>query len=375
MIVASPKGRISLEVLEYGLTVHKLLLCLDDGSTIDIIPGPENGEVHKEKRSFLHTIIGRYTNRLPTGVHTIDDGVTLTPEPVESDKVSHHGGVDAFDTKTFNQITLSQSQLYDDRDTLPTHTLALFSYVSKPLENGYPGEMLIEAGFFVADDSVVLTHRAKMLDGVACPVNLTQHWGFNLTADQIKSSTIADHSLRLNATAIAETDQNNLATGGKVPIEGSAFDFKTPRKIGEKEIVQDHYYFFDRDSTAVDNTITQDIDAHVTDIASRRASEDAQLSLSSDSVQLNFLTNQSGVMFYAGGGFSDSAPQRKAGHVDAKDEKAPYPKHGCAFFEFHHPLSTFLHEPYAKHANTSTILNKEEGNVYQNWVRMDVTLR
>lgn len=174
MQITSPNHRISLEVLEYGLTVHKLKLSLKDGTTIDVIPGPENAEDHQKSRSFLHTIIGRYTNRVPVGNHEIERGVFVTPEPVESEQVSHHGGIDAFDRKRFTSITLSESQLYSNRDALPAHTMALFKYVSSSGENGYPGAMLVEAAFYVGDESIVLTHRATMLDGVACPINLTQ---------------------------------------------------------------------------------------------------------------------------------------------------------------------------------------------------------
>lgn len=124
----------------------------------------------------------------------------------------------------------------------------------------------------------------------------------------------------------------------------------------------------------MDRTIAQSLE----DIRSARdvaQSQQPQLKLESGDVALHFNTNQSGVMFYAGGGFDGSAPHRKACHIDERDKDSAYPKHGCAFFEFHHPLSTFLHKEYETHANTSTILNRQEGNVYQNWVKIDVLLK
>lgn len=373
MQITSPNNRISLQVLEFGLTVHSLEINLSNGETIDVIPAPDV-EDHK-KSKFLHTIIGRYTNRIPVGNHQIDSSTSFTPQLVEGDSVSLHGGVDAFDKKLFAPIKLEQAQLYAENDRLPNHAMALFNYVSSSGENGYPGTMLVEAAFFLSDHSLILTHRAKMLDEVACPINLTQHWGFNLTADQVKSSTIADHDLYLNARSIAETDPaTKLATGKSVAIQGTPFDFSTQRKIGDREIVQDHYYLFDRNARGIDKTIAhslQDVKP-ATEIAQ---THQPQLTLESGDVALRFHTNQSGVMFYAGGKFDKSAAHRKPCHVDDKDRDAAYPRHGSAFFEFHHPLATFLHDEYAAHANTSTILNKDEGNVYQNWAKIDVVVK
>ncbi|TIC16913.1 galactose mutarotase-like protein [Wallemia mellicola] len=373
MIIKSQNERITLEVLPFGLTVHKLLIKSNDGSLIDIIPGPENAQDHKESRTFLHTIIGRYTNRVPVDNHKIASGAVVHPEPVESEIVSHHGGIDAFDRKTFDAITLAQSQLYGDKDIPENFTFQLFKLVSDDGENGYPGKMLVEAAFFVSDGSVILTHRAKMLDDKPCPINLTQHWGFNLTADKIRSSTIGDHLLYLNSKSIAETsDSSNLALGSKVDIDGTPFDFNKLRKINEKEIIQDHYYFFNRDGSKIDRTIAQSENDIISAQSIANDKQETQLLLKSDEISLHFTTNQSGVMFYAGGGFDESAPRRKTCHEDVNNKNAAYPKNGCAFFEFHHPLSTFLHKEYQEDAKTTTILNKDEGNIYQNWVKIDI---
>lgn len=40
------------------------------GQTHDIVIGPENPEDHL-KNKYTNTLIGRYTNRLPVGTHTI----------------------------------------------------------------------------------------------------------------------------------------------------------------------------------------------------------------------------------------------------------------------------------------------------------------
>ena len=78
-------------------------------------------------------------------------------------------------------------------------------------------------------------------------------------------------------------------------------------------------------------------------------------------------------MFYGGLGFNESAPRRKLNHrMNDNDDNEGYPINGCAFFEFHHPLSTFCYKDYEKHAKTTTILNGDEGNIYSSWVKISV---
>ena len=173
---------IKIELLELGLTVYKLLVKVGD-SYIDIIPGFEKEEDYVNLgRKFLHSIIGRYTNRLEVKEHKIKchngNESSLNPEPVESDKVSHHGGLDSFDRQFFKHVRdLNQVKLFDTTEFggFNEESYAIFNYVSNHGDNGYPGNMLIEVLVLLTDNDVLINHRGCMLDEtVPCPINLTQ---------------------------------------------------------------------------------------------------------------------------------------------------------------------------------------------------------
>lgn len=107
-------------------------------------------------------------------------------------------------------------------------------------------------------------------------------------------------------------------------------------------------------------------------------------------VSLAFRTNQSTVQAYTGQNF-DGKHSRKALH---KNGDKGYPSFGsltafacdkscgtdrtpcfagAMFLEFMQPMGTFLHPELAEIAGTDTVLR--EGEVYESWVEVAVTLR
>ena len=202
-----------LEVLPYGLTLHRLFVQADGKvrpltrpllrahlnlsfQTHDILIGPEAPSDHLVQK-YTNTIIGRYANRVPAGAHTFTrNGFTgtLNAASNESPTVSLHGGITGWDLQPWEPLPdPSAAQLFTpaeiSRLQADAPTSIIFRRESPDGEEGYPGRLLVEVLVRLAQPqgkptedgklwklgSVLLLYRAKLLDeGKVTPINVTQ---------------------------------------------------------------------------------------------------------------------------------------------------------------------------------------------------------
>lgn len=165
-------------------------------------------------QKYTNTIVGRYSNRLPVGTHSITrNGATssVTPQSNESPTVSLHGGPTGFDQAAFEPVPLdalapssggsvtassppgalfTPAELNTLQTQLPQGSSALFRHVSQDGDQGFPGTLIVEVivGLLPPQapststgeyhlGSIVFIYRAKLADDgpkVVTPINLTQ---------------------------------------------------------------------------------------------------------------------------------------------------------------------------------------------------------
>ncbi|THH17897.1 hypothetical protein EW146_g2994 [Bondarzewia mesenterica] len=422
---------LAVELLPHGLTVHRLFVQAD-GRTHDLVVGPEDPRGHLEQK-YTNTIIGRYTNRVPVGSYSVSrNGLTsqVSPQP-NSDAtptVSLHGGPTGFDAADFEPIPLdalvgaapfnpenitassppgalfTPAELNTFQSMLPQGSSALFRMVSKDGDQGYPGTLLVEvvvgllppnaprnsAGEYHLG-SIVFIYRAKLVDGgkkVVTPINLTQHWGFNLDAslkEGPESESVKGHSLTIKATHIVDVDPAGLSTGELIAVAD------TPHKHEKKLIGDqfpevavagskggyDHFYVFAprKQTTAPAHRIPvssfkPDFD-YAKEILSEKPDDSVvELASKKSGLRLSFETNQSGVQFYSNNfATGDGAKKRIHGGSGKAGPGQGYGAGSAAFLEFHEPIASFLH-PSTNPSGNDTLLGPDE--IYNNFVRIDV---
>ena len=107
----------------------------------------------------------------------------------------------------------------------------VFSYVSEDMEQGYPGELVVETIYdFDDEDNLEITFVAKSNKNTV--LNLTNHLYWNLHGEG-SDKTILDHELRLNCSQVLEMDTVQIPTGKLLDVKGTALDFTTWRKFGD----------------------------------------------------------------------------------------------------------------------------------------------
>ncbi|KAI0351752.1 galactose mutarotase-like protein [Trametes cingulata] len=403
---------LALEVLPAGLTLHRLFVQAD-GKTHDILIGPEDPQGHLTQK-YTNTIIGRYANRLPVGSFLVErNGVTsiVSPKPNEAPTVSLHGGPKGFDAHPWEPLVdpttaelFTPAELATIQTRLPTSVI--FRRISEDGEEGYPGRLLIEALVGLAQPegapnvtadgkkewnlgSVLIVYRAKLLDEKkVTPINLTQHWGFNLDASLQEGEdtlTIKDHTISIKADHTIELNSEGLSTGSLLPVAGThhAHAEKATGKIGERfpERGYDEFYVFSERAAPPPPTILPaselkpelDLVGAALSRDGPAAEEVASLAGGKSGLRVGFATNQPGVQFYSNNLSVPEKSARKKIHGGSGAVGDGYPPGTAAFLEFHAPLAAWIHPQTRGPSGEDTLL--ASGEVYNNFVRMDVWYR
>ncbi len=206
----------TLNITNYGCRIVSLFVLNKEGSAIDIVVGFDSLDGYLNATEVYHgATIGRYANRIALGKFSIsgkDYQLAINNSP------NHlHGGSEGFHTKVW----------IVEAYTAQTITL---SYISADGEEGYPGKLETTVEYELSDDNEVKI-RYKAVTDQTTILNLTNHAYFNLNGQG--SGTILNHMLQINADLFTTVDENLIPTGS-APVVDSPFDFRQPKRIGER---------------------------------------------------------------------------------------------------------------------------------------------
>jgi aldose 1-epimerase len=221
---------------------------------------------------YFGAIVGRYANRIAKGKFTLEGQeyhLALNNGPN-----TLHGGPGGWHSVVWNSEILKKSKYPSVR----------FTYSSPDMEEGYPGNMNIEATYSWTDNNEIIIDYACTTDKKTV-LNITNHAYFNLHG--AGNGNILDHQLVINASGFVPVDSTLIPTGEIRPVAGTPFDFTVPHTIGERIGENYDQLIFGKgyDHTFVlDNT--KEVDASVYDPASGRFME--------------VISDQPGVQFYCG---------------------------------------------------------------------------
>lgn len=157
--------------------------------------------------------IGRYANRIAKGRFSLDGKEYNLP--VNNSPNHLHGGPAGFHNQVWHLIRSKANEV-------------MFSYFSDDGEEGYPGNLTVTVTYRLSDDNEwEISYTAKTT--APTPFNITNHAFFNLNGE----GSILNHQLQINAGNFTPVDATLIPTGEIKPVEGTAFDFRTLKTIGE----------------------------------------------------------------------------------------------------------------------------------------------
>jgi len=209
---------LTATITNYGAIVTSLRVPDRNGKFADIVLGFDSLAPYLERHPYFGAIVGRYGNRIARGKFTLD-GIEYTLA-TNNNGIHHlHGGNVGFD-----------KVLWDARVLGDGRAAVKFSYSSKDMEEGYPGNLRAHVTYELTDDDELsITYEAET--DKATPVNLTHHGYFNLTG---VSDNVLGHVITINANRYTVVDDELIPTGELARVRGTPFDFRTPETIGAR---------------------------------------------------------------------------------------------------------------------------------------------
>lgn len=204
-------------ITNYGGRVLSLLVPQKDGKMVDVVVGMKDLESIKNSTdAYYGAIIGRFGNRIAKGQFTID-GKTYTSS-INNGLNTLHGG------------KVGYHYVIWDAKLISKNTLEL-SYLSKDLEEGYPGNLYVTVIYSLTDDNELKIEYKATTDKKTV-LNLTNHAYFNLNGEG--NGSILNHDLEIYANEITPVDTTLIPTGKLQPVVNTPFDFTKATKIGAR---------------------------------------------------------------------------------------------------------------------------------------------
>ena len=177
----------------------------------------------------------------------------------------------------------------------------VMSFSSDDGDQGYPGNLQVEAAFdFDEDNALEITYIART--DRTTPVNMACNLLLNLGGEG--SGSVLDHELRLNAERVLETDDRLIPTGKLIDVTGTPADFRSLRRLGEGidsdfdriRMLRGYDHFFPVDGWR------QNILTEVGELRDARSGR-----------RVEILSSQPGVTLYTGNRLGGGCPETKSG--------------------------------------------------------------
>ena len=211
------------KVSNLGGIVMSLLIPDKESNLSDIVCGYDQIEEY-ENSPYFGCLVGRYGNRIADGKFILNG---QTHELATNNGPNHlHGGINGFDKVEWDAV----------EKMTPEGPSLVLSYLSRDGEEGYPGNLSVEATYTLThENELKLEYRATTDQPTI--VNLTHHSYFNLAGHD--AGNVLDHKVMINADKLTPVNENLIPTGEIQSVEGTPLDFREYHRIGDR-INDDH---------------------------------------------------------------------------------------------------------------------------------------
>jgi len=207
-------GRLTARILSWGAVLQDARL---DGHAAPLVLGFEQLDAYLRHVNYFGAVVGRHANRIRDGRFTIA-GVGYSIDPQRPETHGLHGGTGGYWARNWRLAGFGADfvalALSDPSGTM-----------------GFPGSLDVHCTYRVREPGILSIEFTATTDQPTL-CNLAHHAYFNL--EDGGTSDSLGHRLMIMADAYLPVDGSLIPTGEVRPVEGTAFDFRRPRVIGER---------------------------------------------------------------------------------------------------------------------------------------------
>lgn len=283
--LTNKKGDV-IKLTNYGAAIVEINVPDRNGQRANVTFGYENLDGYLAGDPYFGKMVGQYANRIARGSFTLEGEEYLLTLNDGSNTL--HGGPGGWHSRLWSAEVLKNTD----------YPAVKFTYKKPDMEEGYPGNVVTEVLYTWSDDNEVIMDYKVTTDRTTV-INITNHAYFNLHG--AGNGNILDHEVIIRASAFTPVNETLIPTGELRSVDGTPFDFRSPRLVGERineaydQLIlgrgYDHNYVLDMDEM---------IAAEVYDPSTGRL--------------LQVITDQPGIQFYTGN-FLDGTQTGRGGKV------------------------------------------------------------
>jgi aldose 1-epimerase len=212
---------MSATIITYGAALQSLLLPDRHGDKADIALGHSSLSEYLAKPQFMGATVGRVANRIAGGRFTLDGRPYQVT--VNDGRNALHGGAVGFDKVVWTIVDTKA-----ERD----HAEVLMRYTSPDGDQGFPGRLDVSVVYRL-DEQNALSIEYRATTDRPTVVSLSSHPYWNLAGEGSPLGAM-NHVLQIPADAYSPVDETLIPTGEFRSVEGTPFDFRRPRAIGDR---------------------------------------------------------------------------------------------------------------------------------------------
>ena len=205
-------------ITNYGGAIVAIMVPDRDGKYANVIQGHDNiQEVINSPEPYLSTLIGRFGNRICKGKFQLKGKEYQLA--INNGPNALHGGPKGFHARVWEALQMNDQTL-------------VLNLVSAYGEEGYTGELKVTVVYtFTNENELMIDYMATTNKKTI--INLTSHGYFSLAGIADPTPTIDDLECEVNADFYLPIDDTCIPTGEILKVEGTPFDFRTPKPVGQ----------------------------------------------------------------------------------------------------------------------------------------------
>lgn len=211
------RNGMTLKLMNLGATMVSLFVKDKDGVFRDVILGYDDPAQYQRQTCYFGAVIGRNANRIAGAACELDGQVYYLEQNDNGNNL--HSGKNGFHN------VLWDAEAAEGKDNQIT-----FTYLSRDMEQGFPGNMKAKVVYTLTDADEMLIDYSADTDKTTV-ANFTNHAYYNLGGHD--AGSIEEHVLSIKADYYTPvTSPKAIPAGTLAKVSDTPMDFTMSKKIG-----------------------------------------------------------------------------------------------------------------------------------------------
>jgi aldose 1-epimerase len=220
-VTLTNKQGLSVTIITYGAALQSVILPDRKGEKADVALGHASLAEYLAKPQFMGATVGRVANRIAEGRFALEGRSYQVA--LNDGRNALHGGAVGFDKVVWQIVEAKAGQ---------SSAQVLLRYTSPDGDQGFPGQLEVTA-LYRLEEQNALSIEYRAITDRATVVSISSHAYWNLAGEGSPVGAMGQ-VLEVPADTYLPVDETLIPTGEFRPVEGTPFDFRHARAIGDR---------------------------------------------------------------------------------------------------------------------------------------------